>query len=65
MIVGDKQFGVVSYVIMGVFSPRKCLYFSTPMTAFRVFSETDFWIYSVNYTVDRLNLHEYLHGMFI
>ena len=52
--VGDKKFGVVSHLIvggggggLGVFSPRKCLYFSTPMTAIPAFSETDFWIYSI------------------
>jgi hypothetical protein len=33
---------------LGAFSPRKVLYFSTPRTAFRAFSETDnLWIYSV------------------
>jgi hypothetical protein len=32
---------------LGEFSPRKMLYFSTPRTALRAFSETDFWIYSV------------------
>ena len=36
--VGNKKFGVVSHLIvggggMGVISPRKFLYFSTPMTA--------------------------------
>jgi hypothetical protein len=50
MVVGNKKFGVVSYVLVGrsgVFSPGKYLYFSTPRTAIRAFSETDFWIYSV------------------
>ena len=39
-IVGNKKFGVVSHLIvggggggLGVFSPRKVLYFSSPMTA--------------------------------
>jgi hypothetical protein len=39
---------VVSYAIAGGsrgIPPRKCLYFSTPRTAFRACSETDFWIY--------------------
>ena len=38
--VGNKKIGVVSHLIvggggggLGVFSPRKCLYFSIPMTA--------------------------------
>ena len=46
MVVGNKKFGVVSHLIVGG-SPRKCLYFSTPMTAIPAFSETDFWIYSI------------------
>ena len=50
MVVGNKKFGVVSHLIVGgsgVFSLRKFLYFSTPMTAIPAFSETDFWIYSI------------------
>ena len=50
MVVGNKNFGVVSHLTfnsLGVFSHRKILYFSTPMTAIPAFSETDFWIYSI------------------
>jgi hypothetical protein len=50
MVIGNKKFGVVSYLIVegiGIFSLRKFLYFSTPRTAIRAFSETDFWIYRI------------------
>jgi hypothetical protein len=53
MVVDNKTFGVVLYVIvgggggLGVFYLRIFLYFSTPRTAIRAFSETDFWIYSI------------------
>ena len=47
MVVGNKKFGVVSHLIVEEFSPRKFLYFSTPMTAIPAFPETDFWIYSI------------------
>ena len=50
MVVGNKKFGVISRLLvggLGVSSPRKFLYFSTPMTAIPAFSETDFWIYSI------------------
>jgi hypothetical protein len=40
MPVGEKM----SYVIVG---GSVLLFFCTPRTAFRAFSETDFWIYSV------------------
>jgi hypothetical protein len=43
-------------VVCRMYSKRG-LYYSTPRIAFRAFSETDFWIFSVSlYTVDRLNL---------
>ena len=41
MVVGDKKFGVVSYVMS---------YFPTPRTVFCAFPETDLWIYSVRLT---------------
>ena len=48
MVVGNKKFGVVSYVIVGGGgSGGILLYFSTPGTAICAFSETDFWIYCV------------------
>ena len=50
MVVGNNKFGVVSHLIVGgsgEFSPRKFLYFSTPITAIPAFPETDFWIYSI------------------
>jgi hypothetical protein len=63
MVVGDKRFGVVSYVIAGLHGlhggilPQKSFVFSTPSTASHAFSEIDFWKNSVTlYTVDRLNL---------
>ena len=42
----------------GGIPPRKCLFFRAPRSTFRVFSETDIWLYSVTlqYTVDILNL---------
>jgi hypothetical protein len=46
MVVGNKNFGVVSHFIVGG-SGVKILYFSTPMTAIPAFSETDVWIYSI------------------
>ena len=51
MVVGNKKFGVISRLLVGgsqgYNSPRKFLYFSTPMSAIPAFSETDFWIYSI------------------
>ena len=50
MVVGNKNLGVVSHLIVGRSGgilPQKILYFSTPMTAIPAFSETDFWIYSI------------------
>jgi hypothetical protein len=49
MVVGDKKFGderrIWGILIQNMFV------FSTPRTAFRAFSETDFWIYSVQYII--------------
>ena len=51
MVVGNKNFGVVSHLIVGgsggILPQKIFLYFSTPMTAIPAFSETDFWIYSI------------------
>ena len=47
MVVDDERFAVISYVIeggTGGILPKKILYSSTPTTAFRAFTETDFWI---------------------
>ena len=56
----DKTFGVVSYAIVGGsgVSPRKCLYFSTPVGLHFVrFLKQIFAGYpSLHYTVDRVNL---------
>ena len=52
---GNKTFGVVSYVIVVGGS----LYFSTPRTEFRAFSETVLGYTgntALHYTVDKLNL---------
>jgi hypothetical protein len=43
-IVGDKKFGVHGIVCCRVLV---FLYFFTPRTTIRAFSETDFWMYSV------------------
>jgi hypothetical protein len=71
MVVGDKTFGVVSYVLVGgsggILPPKIFFYFSTPRTEMRAFSETDFWIYIVTLCFDKLNLivKYFLHGMFM
>jgi hypothetical protein len=59
MVVGDKKFGVVSYVLvgsLGVFSPRKFFCnFSTSRTEMLAFSETDFWITALHCAlIDRI-----------
>ena len=56
IVVGDKKFGVVSYVLVGVWRyspPENFWYFSTPRTEMWAFCETDFWIYSVTLCFDR------------
>jgi hypothetical protein len=60
MVVGDKMFGVVSYVIVGggagvILPEGKFCIFPPPGLRFCAFSETDFWIYSVTLHLDKLN----------
>jgi hypothetical protein len=58
MVVGDKMFGVVSYVIVdgsGGISPRNLLY-SPPGLHFVRFLKQIFRYTALHYTVDRLNL---------
>ena len=65
MVVGDKKFSMVSNVIvggggggLGLFSPRKILYFSTHRTAFHACSETDFFnISNIQGLRDMLSTH--------
>jgi hypothetical protein len=60
MVVGDKKFGVILYVLVeglgGYSSPQIFFYFSTSKTEMLAFSKTDFWIYSVTLCFDRPNL---------
>jgi hypothetical protein len=60
LVIGDKKFGVVSYVLVGgsggIIPQKIFLYFSTPRTEMCAFSETNFWINSVTLCFDRPNL---------
>ena len=51
MVVGNKNLGVVSHLIVGrsggILPQKNFVFFYPYMTAIPAFSETDFWIYSI------------------
>ena len=70
MVVGTKNFGVVSHLIVGGSGgilPQKNFVFFYPYDCIPAFSETDFSIYSIITLCCRQTEPsvKYLHGMFM